>query len=65
MVYFWNTNVVIQFLNNLAVFWVKKPPNLFDNFFGDNIFKIITSVQGWKIIRLSNNDEKNMDFKSM
>jgi hypothetical protein len=36
---------MINFLKNLALFWVKNA-NFFANFFGENIFKIITSVPG-------------------
>jgi hypothetical protein len=32
-----------QFFQNLALFWVKNA-NIFADFFGENIFKIITSV---------------------
>jgi hypothetical protein len=32
------------FLHNLALFWIKTP--IFHNFFGENVFKIITSVPG-------------------
>jgi hypothetical protein len=39
------TNVMIKFLHNLALFWVKNA-NFFAEFFGENILKIITSVPG-------------------
>jgi hypothetical protein len=32
-------------LHNLALFWIKNA-NFFSEFFGKNIFKIITSVPG-------------------
>jgi hypothetical protein len=43
MASFSKTNVMVKFLHNLALFWVKNA-----NFFGENIFKIITgtSVSG-------------------
>jgi hypothetical protein len=34
---------MINFLNNLALIWVKNA-NIFAKFFGENILKIITSV---------------------
>jgi hypothetical protein len=43
MAFFSKTNVMIKFLNTLALFWVKNV-NFFAEFFGENIFKIITSV---------------------
>jgi hypothetical protein len=42
--FFSKTNVMIQFLHNLALFWAKKA--IFAKFFGENIFKIITSATG-------------------
>jgi hypothetical protein len=42
---FLKTNVMIQFLNNLAMFRVKNA-DFFAKFFGENILKIITSVPG-------------------
>jgi hypothetical protein len=36
---------MIKILHNLALFWVKNA-NFFAEFFGENIFKIITSVPG-------------------
>jgi hypothetical protein len=41
---FWR-NVMIKVLQNLALFWVKNG-NLFPDFFGENVLKIITSVPG-------------------
>jgi hypothetical protein len=38
-----------NFLHNLALFWVKNA-DFFAEFFGENIFKIITSVPGWKML---------------
>jgi hypothetical protein len=38
-------------LHNLALFWVKNA-NFFADFFGENIFKIITSVPDWATFRL-------------
>jgi hypothetical protein len=43
MVFFMKTNVMIQFLHNLA-FVLSKKRHFFAKFFGKNIFKIITSV---------------------
>jgi hypothetical protein len=43
--FFSKTNVMIQFLHNLALFWAKNA-NFFAKFFGENILKIITSVPG-------------------
>jgi hypothetical protein len=45
LAFFSKTNVMIKNLHNLALFWVKNA-----NFFCENIFKIITSVPGWKIL---------------
>jgi hypothetical protein len=42
---FLKSHVMIKFLHNLALFWVKNA-NFLPNFFGENIFKIITSVPG-------------------
>jgi hypothetical protein len=42
--FFSNTNVKINFFQKLALVWVKKAD--FWNFFGKNIFKIMTSVPG-------------------
>jgi hypothetical protein len=36
---------MIKILHNVALFWVKNA-NFFAEFFGENIFKIITSVPG-------------------
>jgi hypothetical protein len=41
--FFSKTNVMINFFQNLTLFWVKNT-NFFAKFFGENIFKIITSV---------------------
>jgi hypothetical protein len=43
--FFSKTNVMIKILNNLALFWVKNA-NFVAIFFGENIFKIVTSVPG-------------------
>jgi hypothetical protein len=43
--FFSKTNVMIKILHNLALFRVKNA-NFFAEFFGENIFKIITSVPG-------------------
>jgi hypothetical protein len=43
--FFSKTNVMIKFFNSLALFWVKNA-NFFAEFFGENIFKIVTSVPG-------------------
>jgi hypothetical protein len=43
MAFFSKTNVMIKFLNNLALFGVKNA-NFFTEFFCKNILKIITSV---------------------
>jgi hypothetical protein len=48
---FLKTNVMINFIQNLALFSVKKR-QFFAKFFGENIFKIITSVPDWAIFRL-------------
>jgi hypothetical protein len=45
MAFFINTNVRINFFQNLALFRVKNA-NFFSKFFGENIYKIITSVPG-------------------
>jgi hypothetical protein len=46
MAFFLNTNVMINFFQNFALFWVKNA-KFFAKFFGENIFKIITSVPDW------------------
>jgi hypothetical protein len=46
MAFFSKTNVMIKILHNLALFRVKNA-NFFAEFFGENIFKIITSVPDW------------------
>jgi hypothetical protein len=43
---FSKANVMIKFLHNLALFAVQND-HFFAKFFGENIFKIITSVPGW------------------
>jgi hypothetical protein len=43
--FFSKTNVMINILHKLALFWVKNA-NFFAEFFGENILKIITSVPG-------------------
>jgi hypothetical protein len=43
--FFSKTNVMIKILHNLALFWVKNAI-FFAEFYGKNIFKIITSVPG-------------------
>jgi hypothetical protein len=43
LAFFSKTNVMINFFQNLALFWVKNA-NIFAKFFGANILKIITSV---------------------
>jgi hypothetical protein len=43
LAFFSKTNVVIKILHNFALFGVKNA-NFFAEFFGENIFKIITSV---------------------
>jgi hypothetical protein len=45
MAFFSKTNVMIKILQNLAFLWVKNA-NFFNEFFGENISKIITSVPG-------------------
>jgi hypothetical protein len=45
-------NVLIKTLHNLALFRVKNA-NFFAEFFGKNIFKIITSVPGKKCSSVS------------
>jgi hypothetical protein len=43
--FFHKTNVMIEVLHNLALFWGQKR-QFFADFFGENILKIITSVLG-------------------
>jgi hypothetical protein len=43
LAFLFKTNVMIKSMHNLALFWVKDA-NVFAEFFGENIFKIITSV---------------------
>jgi hypothetical protein len=45
LAFFLNTNVMINFFQNLALFLVKNA-NFFPEIFGKNISKIITSVPG-------------------
>jgi hypothetical protein len=45
MAFFSKPSVMIKILDNLALFWVKNA-NFFAEFFGKNIFKIVTSVPG-------------------
>jgi hypothetical protein len=45
LAFFSKTNVVINFLHYSALFLVKNA-NVFANCFGENLFKIITSVPG-------------------
>jgi hypothetical protein len=45
LAFFSKTDVMIKFLHNLALFWVKNA-NFFAEFFGENVLKIITSVTG-------------------
>jgi hypothetical protein len=45
LAFFINTNVMINFSQNLALFWVKNA-NFFAKLFSENILKIITSVPG-------------------
>jgi hypothetical protein len=45
LAFFLNTNVMIKFFQNLALFLVKND-NFFAKFFDENILKIITSVPG-------------------
>jgi hypothetical protein len=56
LVFFLNTNVMINFFQNLALFWVKNA-NFFAKIFGENISKIITSVPGypWNCASMQNN----------
>jgi hypothetical protein len=42
-VFFSKTNIMINFLNKVTLFLVKNA-NFVANFFGENIFKITTSV---------------------
>jgi hypothetical protein len=45
LAFFSKTNIMIKILHNLALFGVKKR-NFFAIFFGENIFKIVTSTPG-------------------
>jgi hypothetical protein len=47
LAFFSKTNVMIKFLQKLAVLWAKNA-NIFAKLFGENIFKIITTVLGEK-----------------
>jgi hypothetical protein len=52
MAFFLQTNVMINFFHNLALFRVKNA-NFFAEFFGENILKIITSVPGHPVGKLT------------
>jgi hypothetical protein len=43
LAFYWKTNAMIKILHNFALFWVEIA-NFYAEFFGENIFKIITSV---------------------
>jgi hypothetical protein len=43
MAFFSKTNVMIKFLQKIAVVWAKNA-NILAKFLGENIFKILTSV---------------------
>jgi hypothetical protein len=45
LAFFLNTNAMINFFQNLVLFWVKNA-DFFAKFFGENILKSITSVPG-------------------
>jgi hypothetical protein len=45
LMFFSKTNVMIKILHNLALPWVKNA-KFFAEIFGENIFKITTSVPG-------------------
>jgi hypothetical protein len=45
MAFFLKTNVMIHFLQNSAEFFVKNA-NLFTDFFGENVKKVITLIPG-------------------
>jgi hypothetical protein len=49
LAFFSKTNVMIEFLQKLAVCSSSKNANIFATFFGENILKIITSVPEWTI----------------
>jgi hypothetical protein len=46
LAFFSKTNVMIKILLTSALIWVKNA-NFFAEFFGENIFKIVTSVPGF------------------
>jgi hypothetical protein len=48
LAFFSKTNVMIKISHILDLFWVKNS-NYFAKFFGENIFKIITSVPGLEV----------------
>jgi hypothetical protein len=50
LVFISKTNVMIKFFKKFALFCVTNA-NLFAEFFGENILKIITSVPDWANIR--------------
>jgi hypothetical protein len=52
MAFFSNTNVMINFFQNLALFRVKNA-NIFAKFFGENIFKIVKSTPGLRVVHLN------------
>jgi hypothetical protein len=43
LAFFSKTNVMIKFLQKVAAIWAKNA-NIFAKFYGENIFKITTSV---------------------
>jgi hypothetical protein len=49
LAFYSKTNVMIKILHNLALFGVKNA-NFFAEIFGENIFKIITSVPGHPVL---------------
>jgi hypothetical protein len=65
LAFFSKTNVMITILHNLALISVKNAI-FFAEFFGENIFKIITSVPGLRLARkfahklLFDNSNKNI-----
>jgi hypothetical protein len=60
LAFFTKTNVMINFLQNLALFW-EKNANFFVDFLSKNILKIITSVPGADIdIELQRQRCKNL-----
>jgi hypothetical protein len=67
--FFSKTNVMIKILHNLVLFWVKNP-NFFAEKFGENIFKIITSVPRQRFFKKCHcsldsqqtEDEKDLEY---